>query len=216
MDYESSPPSRWQQLYPSSHHDAENSDDFQSYELDVDFDDYDNEASVTQWLQNMESKEPEMSLQYNTYKNELLDSIEENEADKIMNDLDHILRTHEQQHEQDDELMMEHILDSKRHQEGILQYRTKKKIQSLLCQWRAYTKSQLSNRKVMSDALNNKRCYNLKSMTFKSWTEVWFKKRSIVEEFLSDRRKKLLRHCLCAWTENVSNEFKSIKVRDLK
>ncbi len=220
MNTEDSPPSRWQQLYSSSRNDVETSSNRQSqwqkiiHNVDEQEDD---EVVITSWLDSIpsssnsrhESSTP-TTLHYdmNTFENELLlqTRTEEYEADKIINDLELMIRNH-------DEDLMDSILESQRHQDAISEFRTKKKARSFLCAWNSYTKSQLSQRQFISQAVNDMICHNMLARSFRVWKKHWKEYCDEVGELvLGQKRKRTGRH-FCAWVNEICIQSQTTRVR---
>ena len=208
---DSSPPSRWQRLYSSSLNDVEPSNALGSLEIDIS--DQDDNESITAWLENFpssESESPKTPLQYDAHRTnldrDLMYSKEENDADKILDDLELMIRDH-------DDDFMETILESQRHQDAISQFHTEKRARMFLREWNDYSKSQSSRRQFLFDALNDMVSHHTTTRTFKAWKEIWKKKYFIVEEFKKEQRRKRMGQCLCAWASVMQIQSEKIKVR---
>ena len=183
-----------------------------------DIDQNDDEESVTAWLENMQIDHvTETALHHNTDTELYVDTtsihenkytIEDKEADRILDYMENIMRD---ENNYDDDLI-ESIIESQKHQDEISKYRREKKARSIIQEWRGFAESQSSRRQFLFDVIKDLRYHHLISNTFQPWKDLMLQKRSIVEELIGQQKRKIMCRVFCTWTNQMRFEVQTIKV----
>ena len=197
---ERSQKSRWQHLYGSS----ELTNEIQSCKgsfMNCITESFEDSSQVEEWFDSLHLCRVD-DRNHNIYPYHMETTIqlmhptnnEEDEAQRIIDDLEHMIR------DNDDDLM-ESILESERHKQELHQFRCEKKAQKCLHQWNLYTKNMNSRRDLIATAVEDRRFHHITLNIFQSWKTVCKDADDLVNNFKRIQRDKLLRYILRIWAE---------------
>lgn len=199
--------SRWQQLYGSASINEKSRNELSIQKIQESFED---SESVNEWFDDLNFKLKDQDDLVFEIKNpiQLVSSKDEDEAEKILDDLEDMIREHDYD-------LMESILESDRHQQAIAQFRNEENARNCLRQWKNYTKGRIVKLQFAASVIQDKRFHYIKSKSFNKWLESLRESSAFTNDFKQLQQQKLLRNILRVWAEEIKQQVKASQVRKL-
>ena len=199
--------SRWQQLYGSTSCNEESRNELSMMKVQDSFED---SEIINEWFDhlNVKPKDQDEFVCEVQQSIQLVGSNDEDEAEKILDDLEDMIREHDYD-------LMESILESDRHQKAIAQFRYEENARKCLRQWNKYTKGRIVYLQFATSVIQDKRFHHFISTSFNKWLASLKESITLTNEFKHLRQQKFLRNILRIWVEERKQQLKASQVRNL-
>ncbi len=205
---EPSKQSRWQQLFGATS--CSNIPQYYSKtSSNVSSISFEDSKSVNEWFENLDNiREADAHVGCQNGNIELDDYSchHDAEAMKILDDLEGIIRDH-------DDKLMETVLTSDRHDQVVSRFRSEKVARECIRRWHDYTKNNIARLNFLVTAVEDRRVYSLISTSFQIWRNACQVSITLIKQFQLKQQKQLLKRVLWFWQDKILEELKASKVR---